>query len=213
MTDWRDLVQAHLHAHRYDVLKQFEADLSGAEAQFLSQYGVASLKEDHDSAAKARCDAVGQPPPKESYEIVEQSAGRLLVHVPRPARNLPHERPIPFWPTRMLLIEEDAQWKTAGIYIPCISCNSSELEGVATQRKPGKCLFCSGTGESYFGNTRVRGFWIFRRVFVEKSGCEYCGGTGDCRSCGEDMPGWCPIVSLNGFLKPVEVGQEVREPP
>jgi hypothetical protein len=185
MKDWRELVYAHLQAYRDDVYRRQESALWGAEAQFLSQYGTVSLKVAHDVAARARCDCLGKPPPKETYDVIEESPHRLLVEVRPPEATSSNEGRILFLATRFSLIEEATGWKIAAIYRPCLLCNrgailTNKARTPVAQSEPGKCRYCWGS------------------ILGRK--CTYCGGTGKCHQCmGEELPGWSQVFSLGGL--------------
>ena len=198
MNDWRDVIYAHLQAYRDDVHSHHVCGVSDAEAQFLNEHATTSVKQGHDIAAKNRCEALGQPPPKDAYEVIDESAHRVLAQVCPPSRIVLQELlPIPYLTTRFLLIEDEAEWKIAGIYCPCISCNTLGMVKRATRKEIGNCFFCRGEGTGIIGDLQIRGYWIFKRRFFRTGPCEHCGGTGNCPKCAEeDMPGWRHAFSL-----------------
>jgi hypothetical protein len=203
--DWRDLVYAYLQAYRDDMRTRLEIGLSGAEVEFLREHGTGHIRQAHDRAARARCDGLGEPPPKESYEVVEESSHRVLVQLGHPKRTdpvLPPKHPIPYYTARFLLIKEEAEWKIAGIYYPCISCNFHARADGVPSREVGKCFFCDGTGKSRVPRVQTRGLWVFKRRRFSAEPCKYCGATGNCAKCAsEAMPGWNIAFSLDGLTE------------
>lgn len=196
---WRDLIHAYLHAYRDDVQGKFALGLSGSEAQFLNECGTDAVRQGHDTATKALLDRLKQPPSRESYEVIEESASRILAQVCS-NRNSPHEIPVPYWTTRFLLIKEEAVWRIAGIFHPCISCNKHGISDTAPPSEPGKCCYCRGKGTGFVPHVQIRGFWIFKQRYMEIGPCERCGGSGKCQKCaGEAMPGWHCVFSLDGL--------------
>jgi hypothetical protein len=211
--DWRDVVHAYLLAYRDDRRRQLELGVSGSEAQFVREYGILSVKEAHDRAAKANYDSLGQPACKESYEAIEESEHWVLAQACRPNRSSAHEHPVPYWPTRFLLIEEEAGWKLAGIYHPCISCNSSAIDDTPPLCEIGKCFRCDGTGTDLVCKVRVQGFWVFKRRVRVTQPCKRCGGTGNCPQCaGEERRGWHSVFSLDGLTDTANKAQAVASP-
>jgi hypothetical protein len=199
MKDWRDVVHAHLQAYREDVHTHQVSALSGAQAQFLKTFSVPSFQQAYDIDAKARCDALGQPPPKESYEVIEESAHRVLAQIRPSDRVVPNELRIPYLTVRILLIEDEAGWKTAGVYHPCLSCNARAMEDGTSRTASGRCIFCGGKGITHIPELQVRGFGLFKRRIVKTGPCGFCGGTGKCLKCAEgEMPGWRRVFSLGG---------------
>jgi hypothetical protein len=198
MNDWRDVVYAHLQAYREDVHRHQESARSGAEAQFLKKFGIPSVLQAHDIGTKTRCDALGEPPPKESFEVIEESAYRVLTQV-HPDDRKPDILRIPYLTIRFLLVEDEATWRIAGVYHPCLSCNLRVNEKGTARNEPEKCLFCGGKGTNLVGKIQVRGFWVFKRRSFKTGPCTHCGGTGKCPKCTEeDTPGWRRVFSLGG---------------
>jgi hypothetical protein len=175
-----------------DVRTGLDSQLLRCQSRFLAEYGNEYVREIRERVEKLRRDSLGQPPPRESYEVVDESPHRVIAQILRPDRQSPYAQPIPFITSRFLLIKGEAGWRIAGIYHPCV-CNSlvSEIQNRAAKRESGKCGFCRGKGTTYSGITKARGFWPFRLPSLQTGPCKFCGGTGKCHYCvGEDMPGW-----------------------
>jgi hypothetical protein len=197
MNDWRDVVYAHLQAYREDVHNRHICGISGAEAQFLNEHATISVKDGHNIAARNRCDALGQPPPKDAYETIEESAHRVMAQVRPLGRTSCDGLRIPYLITRFLLIKDQAAWKIAGIYQPCVRCNRRAIGYDAAHNELGKCVFCQGSGTDLIRKVQTRGFWIFKRRFFKTGPCSHCAGTGNCPKCAEEeMPGWRRAFSL-----------------
>jgi hypothetical protein len=190
MNDWRDVVNAYLQARRSDVQKHLTSNLSSAEAQFLDEHGTVCLKQCYETAAKAHRDGLALPPPQDAYEVIEESPHRVLAQVRPRNRTSPNELPIPVMVTCFLLTEDEAGWKIAGVYRPCL-CNTHARGHATPRHEPGKCFFCFGKGTSLVPEIQVRGFWVFKRRIAKTGPCNHCGGTGNCLKCAqEEIPGW-----------------------
>jgi hypothetical protein len=205
--DWRDVVYSCLQAHRDDVRKELDSTLSNSEARFLEEYGVPAVAHGYRKAAMAHCDALEALGPKESYDVIEESPGRLLAQVNCPGETPPDPSSVPMLATRFLLIEGNNGWSIGSIYHPCISCNSVHVRTRA--REVGKCFFCDGRGLDIVPEVRLRGFWLFKRCIRVSRPCKYCGGTGKCSKCaGEDLPGWNQVFSVGGLREPAKIKTE-----
>lgn len=198
--DWRDVIHAYLQAIWDDEHRRFEASLSGSEARFLQKYGADPIMHGYEEAAKERCDSLVSPPPPESYDLLEESAHRVIAQV-CPGSNWSSSKiPVPFESTRFLLTKGDTGWQIAGIYRPCVYCNFKAIRNEPPRMEPGKCSRCQGTGERHSGEVQVRGFWPFKRLHLPTEPCTHCGGTGKCPDCAqEDVPGWQSVFSACGL--------------
>jgi hypothetical protein len=196
MKDWRDVVYAYFQACRSDVQRHLISKLSCDEAQFLNEYGTPPVKQRYEAATTTHRDEFGQPPPQDAYEVMEESPHRVLAQVSPCDRTSPSELLIPPAPTSFLLIEDEAGWKIAGLYRPCL-CNIRARGNATPRHEPGKCFFCRGKGTSLVPKIQVRGFWVFKRRTVKWGPCKHCGGTGNCQKCaGEEVPGWRNAFSV-----------------
>ena len=80
--DWRELMHGYLHACWEDARTGLDSQLLRSEERFLAEHGSRQLREAREKAATMRCGALREPPPKESYEVIEESANRVVGRFP-----------------------------------------------------------------------------------------------------------------------------------
>lgn len=213
--DWRKLLDALLLAHSEDVGRGVERGLSGSEDLLLEEYGTPSFRSGREKVAKAEHDWLSRREISATYEVIEESANRVIVQVRPPAYSRDRLR-VPRITTRIHFVAANTGWQVERILQPCLSCSFLHTHGAAPppqelpplstrisgklsaapkfirKSTPGKCMFCDGTGVPF-------GIRDWRQG---PETCEYCGGTGECQGCArEEVPGWWRVYSLGGMLE------------